>query len=225
MHNAGDWPGRIDPVARVITMYDRLLLEGGKIAFDIIKNSESVVKLGDSPCTSAIPSASSLEQLNGWRRGFVDLAKLNTHEVLAYRPSGFGAPALRVEIVLAWLYNGKFKGDGNYIANATVYSKVLLCDDGVSLDLSVRFGAPFNAAGQNEQAKARLPFIVTAHIVQKLLIHKFFEGTYVWRGEIGGEPGDGDVSGDARGFQPCGFFSCKGEWIHSKRYPLLGINL
>lgn len=203
-------------------MYDRLLLEGGKIAFDIIKNSESVVKLGDSPCTSAIPSSSSLEQLNGWKKGFVDLAKLNQHTLLAYKPMVLGpVPALEVEIVLAWLYNGKFKGHGNYIANATVYSKVLRCDDGVSLDLSVRFGAPYNAAVQNEQPKARLPFVVTAHIVQKWLIHKFFEGTYVWRGELGGEPGDGD---NYLCSPPCGFFSCKGEWIHSK-YQLLGMGL
>jgi hypothetical protein len=173
-------------------MHDKLFIEGGKIAYNLIKDSENAIKLGTLPSANAIPIGASVEQMNGWKKASVHLTKKIGGKFITSNLGdllGKNGDLLDVDIYLTWLYGGKFNGKGQYIANATSYCIINKCDGTISFNLTTSFGSPFNDAESENDAKAHLPFTVTIHIIQRLFLFKALEHILVCRGEIGGEEG------------------------------------
>ena len=165
------------------------IIKGGTIAYNIIKNSQSVSNVGEIPFVNAIPNGASCENMSGWEKTSINLTRKNS---IFIRGSFSNSPMFDIDIFINWFYNGRFRGAGSYISNATVSHVLKKCASTLSFDLSVSFGKPYNAGGSEMHTKAHLPFAITLHVVHRLLGIRSSEDIWQWTGEIGGEPGVDD---------------------------------
>jgi hypothetical protein len=165
------------------------LIQGGSIAYNIIKNSQSVSRVGKIPFVNAIPSGASVEDMSGWKKTSCHLTSDGGDLIKEWDKDG--KPLFHIDIFIEWLYGGKHNNVGNYISNATVNYVLYKCHSDLSFDLSVSFGKPYNRGSLPDPAAA-LPFAVTLNIVDRLIGIKVNEGVYQWTGEIGGFEGMDD---------------------------------
>lgn len=185
-------------------MYEQLVVVGGQIAYDLVKNSQNVVELESTPFTNAIPANASPQEMSGWERYTLDLTSLTGTVFLSGKKTG--VPMVDCNIYLTWLYNGRHRKRVRFISNATSYCKIKKCDSAISFNLAVAFGSPYNVAKEEEDIIVRLPFKVTASFVQKKIGFKTHDSIYEWRGEISGAEGE-------KNGKKVGSYSYEGYWV------------
>lgn len=159
------------------------LIRGGKTAYDIVRNSETVINLNTPPFTSVTPQNVSLESIHSWKKATIQINEGCTTLMVRNWPE---TPMLDVDLFISWLYNGTFSKGGRYISNAVAHCKLNTCVSDVNFNLSASFGNPYNGAAKDEEPRARLPFLITANVVQRQLSIKRTEIIIEWRGEISG---------------------------------------
>lgn len=148
----------------------------GKLAYDIAKDSHSVIDVNDPPYAHVVPQDSFSTRSLEWRREVKHISLLpNKEGTFSIRRStpfnNFSDESvLLVSVYMEWQYSGlerimddKTRTDGcGYILNATTYCKVLKADNSTSFSISTNFGQGYNIANPNwDGVVIALPFTIT----------------------------------------------------------------
>ena len=178
------------------------IIQGGNIAYAIIKNSENIVSVKNAPFTSALPENAAMTAMEGWKKNELHLCLDSELSSLVVRVNSRmgeflgweNQVVLDIDIYIEWLFGGQHLGNGYYISNAISYCKINECDPGLSFDLSANFGYPYNSSEKGMQPRAHIPFVITARYVYRELSIKKFDGGCDWRGYVSGAPSEGNSS-------------------------------
>lgn len=166
-------------------MDNRLILEGGKLAYNLVKDSQTIININNAPFTNAVPKGISIESLSGWEKSVISINEQGVNNL--------NKLCLDVDIYIEWLHNGNRNNEYGYITNASSYCVINKKSFDWNFDISIVFGNPYNATSElgteSYEVIAGLPFIIDCRAETKLLSFKTSDNLIQWRGTIYGVKG------------------------------------
>lgn len=107
------------------------IIKGETIAYSIIKNSQRISSAGEIRFANTIPNRASRENMSGWENTSCNLTR---QESIYLRRAINTSPIFDIDIFISWYYNGRVRGAGSYISNATISHVLKRCDSLVGFD-------------------------------------------------------------------------------------------